>query len=68
MSTRYIDGGTLDEAREAHRQGVSIDRLAEKLGIEPDDLRRRLGLKPSTPAAAEADFDLWRVDELRGQL
>ena len=62
MSTRYIDGGTLDEAREAHRQGVSIDRLAEKLGIEPDDLRHRLGLKPSTPAAAEPAVDLWAVD------
>ncbi|MEJ7591131.1 MAG: hypothetical protein WKF77_06245 [Planctomycetaceae bacterium] len=71
MIGKYIDGSTLDQALDAHRQGVPIDRLAERLRIEPDDLRRRLGL-PTTatpvPAADDDSGDLWAVDRLDGLL
>jgi len=64
VSQTYIDGATLDEALDAHRQGIPIARLAERLGIEPDDLRRRLGLPAPQTEPQTDDFDLWSVDRL----
>lgn len=42
--SKYLDGDTLDEARDAIRSYVPIEQVAGQLGIEPDDLRNRLDL------------------------
>ncbi len=58
--SKYIDGDTLDEVRDAFRQGTPIVHIATKLGIEPDDLRHRPGLPCATAIPrARQDFDLF---------
>ena len=44
MNTPYIDGTTLDECREALRQGKQLDELAGKLRCDVAHLARLLGL------------------------
>ena len=44
MSEPYIDGTTLDECREALRQGKQLDELAGKLRCDVAHLARLLGL------------------------
>ena len=44
MSEPYIDGSTLDQCREALRQGKQLDELAGKLRCDVAHLARLLGL------------------------
>ena len=67
MSEPYIDGSTLDECREALRQGKQLDELAGKLHCDPDHLARMLGLPALKPVPTD-EPDLWRVGEAEGQL
>ncbi len=62
----YIDQSTLDEAREAHRQGVPLSVLAGKLHCSPEHLASLLGLPQwkQVPAADDAAVDLWASDRL----
>ena len=63
----YIDGSTLNEAREALRQGRTLEALAGILRCSPEHLARLLGIpdvKPATSNDAETGFDLWAVDRL----
>ncbi len=66
----YIDGDTLENYREAVKQGLTIVDLADRLGIEAVFLSRLLGI-PMTPmpttAASQPQDDssyLWRAEEL----
>lgn len=59
----YIDGATLDEAREALRQGQSLESLAGKLNCSPEPLARLLGLPALQPVPQDQDCDLWAADE-----
>ena len=68
MSLPYRDADQISEAREAVRNGIPLDRIAGHLRVTVEELRQLLDLPTAKPASAEADFDLWRVDELRGQL
>ena len=63
----YIDGNTLDECREALRQGITLETLAGKLGCTPEHLARLLDLKPEPSASAvepPADY-LWAADRAK---
>jgi len=66
----YLDSDTLDQCREAIRQGLRIIDLAARLGCNPSHLARRLGMQAiqPVPAAADQAVDLWAVDRLDGQL
>lgn len=44
MSNPYIDASTLDQCREALRQGKQLDELAGKLRCDVAHLARLLGL------------------------
>ena len=48
-SMKYLDQNTVDECRDALRQGCELNELAGKLRIEPQELARILGLRISTP-------------------
>jgi len=68
---RYIDGEQKREADEADGNGISHDRIAGYLQISVEDLEQHVlerKPKPAVPAAADADFDLWAVDRLDGQM
>jgi len=66
----YIDQSTLDECREALRQGRTLEQLAGHLRVESDHLASLLGLtaKPVPVQSQAAEFDLWRSDELNARL
>lgn len=68
--TPYIDASTLDEAREALRQGKKLEALAGILRCSPEHLATLLNLqsKPSANMVAEPSVDLWAVEKLEGQL
>lgn len=67
--TPYIDGSTLDEAREAHRQGVPLNVLAGRLQCDEDHLRRLLRLPQWKPEPIVSDAcDLWAADALDDRL
>ena len=56
----YIDGATLDEARELRHQGHSLASLASRLGIDPEALGTLLGEPawkeiPPEPEATTSD-------------
>ena len=63
---RYLDSDTIDQCRQALRDGRTLDDLAGKLHCDTDHLARMLGL-PVKPIPAD-EPDLWRVPELEGQL
>lgn len=71
MSTRYFTQDTLDEAREAHRQGVPLTTIAVKLRCETGHLAGLIGL-PQLQAVPANDgpheSDLWASDRLAAQL
>ena len=65
----YIDGATLDEVREALRQGQPLERIAGKLQMTPEHLRNMLGLPSSKPSPAKSDgTDLFDCERLDGVL
>lgn len=63
---RYLDQSTRDEAKEAHRNGIPLDRIAGYLGISVAELRAVLGLPSLRPVPVSDEPDLWRVPELEG--
>ena len=65
---RYIDGTERDEASEAYRQGIPLDRIAGHLRITVAELRHVLNLTPLKRSDPETGCDLWRVAEAERQL
>jgi hypothetical protein len=67
--TPYIDGATLDEAREAIRQGKKLEALAGILKCTPEHLARLLGISTAPKRIPATDeFDLFAADRLEGVL
>ena len=66
---RYLDSDTLDECHQALRDGRTLDDLAGRLHFDTELLGRLLQL-PQVKLAdhCNAEFDLWAVDRLDGQL
>jgi len=67
----YIDADTLDQCREALRQGSTLEKLANQLRVETATLANLLGLPQWKPIPADdidAPFDLFEVDRLDGVL
>ena len=65
-STQHIDGNTLEEARNAHRQGISLAALASQLQCDESHLANLLGLPqwrqmPVQDPDSEP-MDLWRAE------
>jgi len=65
---RYVPGDLEDAIKDAFKKHTPLKDIAARTGFSLEDLDELLGLKPSTPAASEPDFDLWRSDELQAQL
>ena len=64
---RYIDQSTRDEAKEAYRNHIPLDRIAGHLGITVAELRRVLELPSLQPVPTDDQdqgFDLWAADKL----
>lgn len=62
----YFDGATLDEAREAIRQGCTVQSIAGKLGCSPEHLANVLGISTAPkPVSTSDEFDLWAVERLQ---
>jgi len=59
----YISQDSLEDARNAHACGVSLEQLAEQLATTEGDLRRLLGL----PAWQEIDFRQQTPGRLSGR-
>ena len=63
---RYLDQSPVDEAREAYRNHIPLDRIAGHLGITVAELRRVLELPALQPAQQQStEFDLWAADRLQ---
>jgi hypothetical protein len=61
----YIDGDTLDQCREALRQGRTLDSLAGQLRCSPEHLAKLLGISTAPkPIPAADEFDLFACDRL----
>ncbi len=61
----YIDGDTLDQCREALRQGRTLESLASQLRCSPEHLARLLGISTAPkPIPAADEFDLFACDRL----
>ena len=59
MSSTYISGDMLDDIRNAHAMGVSLELLAAQLGIAEEALRRLLRLpqwQPEPPLQKSLDW------------
>jgi len=67
---RYLDQSTRDEAKEAYRNNIPLDRIAGHLGITVAELRRVLELPALQPIPIDEELttDLWAVEKLEGQL
>lgn len=55
----YIDQDTIDDIRNAHAMGISLELLAAQVGTSEDDLRRLLGLpqwQPEPPLQKSLDW------------
>jgi hypothetical protein len=57
MSGTYIDGDTLDDIRNAHACGISLELLAAQVGVSEDELRRLLGLPAWKQLPQQNEFD-----------
>jgi len=64
---RYIDGATIDDCKNALRQGATLQTLGERLGIDPAELARIIGVPVVKPAEQPADY-LWSVERGESQL
>ena len=62
---RYLDQSTRDEAKEAYRNHIPLDRIAGHLGITVAELRRVLELPALQPAQQTGELDLWAADKLQ---
>lgn len=65
MSGPYIDGSTLDEVREALRQGQTIENLAGRLRCDERHLSMLLGIRPEKRVAIADQgqaIELWGFD------
>lgn len=63
---RYIDQSTRDEAREAYRNHIPLDRIAGHLGITVAELRRVLELPALQPTQQQSgELDLWAADKMQ---
>ena len=59
MSSTYISGDMLDDARNAFAMGVSLELLAAQVGTSEDELRRLMGLprwQPEPPLQKSLDW------------
>ena len=66
MRDPYLDGDVLDECREAHRQGKTLDFVAGRLHCSQSHLASLLGLPALQPVPTDdqdQDFDLWAFDD-----
>ena len=66
----YRDGDTIEHANDYLRNGGDPEKAAAYLQCTVEELPQLLGLpqwKQAVPAA-DAEFDLWRSDELDGVL
>ena len=55
----YIDQDTIDDIRNAHAMGISLELLAAQVGTSEDDLRRLLRLpqwQPEPPLQKSLDW------------
>lgn len=71
MSGPYIDGSTLEDVREALRQGQSIENLAGRLRCDVGHLSMLLGIRTGQPVLKEEPdqvTDLWAVDRVANRL
>ena len=70
MSLPYIDASTLDECKEAIRNGRKLEFLAGQLRCEPEHLANLLGLPAwrAVPTTLTDEFDLFATDKLDAQL
>jgi hypothetical protein len=65
----YIDQSTVDEAREAYRNHIPLDRIAGHLGITVAELRRVLELPALQSAQQQSpELDLWAADRAKAVL
>ena len=66
----YLDSDTLDQCREAIRQGSRIIDLAARLRCTPEHLGQLLGMSviQPVPADPDQDGDLFACDRLDGVL
>ena len=65
---KYIPADKCDEAAEAYRSGIPLDRIAGHLGISVAELRAVLELPALKPVPTTDEPDLWSVDRLDGVL
>ena len=65
---KYIDGATIDDCKNALRQGATLQTLGERLGIDPAELARLIGVPVIVAVPVTDEPDLWRSDELDGVL
>lgn len=66
--TPYIDQDTLDECREALRQGSTLDFLAGQMRMTPDTLANLLGIPQWKQIPVEPETDLFALDRLEDVL
>ncbi len=61
----YIPQDLLDQAREAHRQGIPLAELARKLDTEVEHLSQLLGLPcwRQVPVSNVSELDLWAGED-----
>lgn len=66
MSATYIDGDTIQDARNAHGMGVPLQKIAGHLGVSEPELRQALGIPlPAPQPVNDAGMDLFAaVDRL----
>jgi hypothetical protein len=67
----YIDADTLDQCREALRQGSTLENLAGQLRVDTAKLAELLGLpllKPIPQDNRRSDLDVFAADRLEGVL
>ena len=62
---RYLDQSTRDEAREAYRNHIPLDRIAGHLGITVAELRRVLELPALQAPQQSTELDLWAFDDAK---
>jgi hypothetical protein len=57
MSGTYLCQDILDDIRNAHACGISLELLAAQVGVSEDELRRLLGLPAWKQLPQQNEFD-----------